>query len=249
MQRIDQKIRIEHHTSAAEDKRYGLEYQPLTPKLEPVYKPFHCKDFFNEIFASYYLKKNLEQYGYETNYSSSAKLFGDNKYVHCLLRMRGGHPIKMKEFGEAFLKRIHKLEKLMKFNRSDVKLANDDTALVFYIPVEWTRKPILISLYTLLMRCYPLMSIDLHVNIKNYMELYDGEIFNKKIAEFDVSGDIKSHMSADIYTFRSDNAIHNLRKVLSGDHEENSFSSDIFKCTSSLHNRSGISNFKFKIDE
>ena len=129
----------------------GFEYSLLDDTYTAYHAPIQCKDFFSDLFWCEYMRKAETVYKFGWT-PGTVKL--DQSWYHMGL-VHSGYPDFGKYAGpvEAVLQEF---DSALGFERSKVESANKNSALLVKFSSDWTKKPMLISAFSLIVRLAPL---------------------------------------------------------------------------------------------
>ena len=165
MKQIEEKYK---RSALIEGRNFGLGFAVLKPvnksktKFETENAFTACRDYLNDFSYVEHTKKEI---GYIHGYDHKLKNCFDNKRLFYIgvntLNYNGGSVWLGKEEGLKLLSSNYKnLEKLLnkfeeKLNlKSRTSIILDEDTLILKAPIYWTKTTALISVYTLIIRCY-----------------------------------------------------------------------------------------------
>ena len=219
---------IQKRSSLSEGRNYGIGFAILKPnsnktKFETLNAFTACRDYLNDFSYVEYTKKEIGKiHGYNhklLNVFDNKRLFYLG--VNTLHRNHGSIWDKKEEALNILITNYKNLEKLLnKFEdklglktKSSIEL--DEDTLIIKAPIYWTKTTALISVYTLLIRCY--FNIQ-DFNDDNFEELLkthkcfisDDSMYIKNCLKFYNNPKLKYHkINYDNYNIKQSGQIHN----------------------------------------
>lgn len=133
-----------------ESIKCGFEYSLLDDTYTAYHAPIQCKDYFSDLFWCEYMRKAESVYGFGWT-PGVVKL--DQSWYHMGL-VHSGYPDFGKYVGpvEAVLQEF---DSALGFGMSRVEPANENRALLVKFSGDWTKKPMLISAFSQIVRLAP----------------------------------------------------------------------------------------------
>lgn len=204
---MKQITELQKRSSLKEGRNFGYGFTILKSKNEndDVFEtvlPFTaCKDYLNDLIYVENTKENLDQvHGYK---HELINLFDNQKYfyigVNALHYISGSiHPSK-ETIENTLIKNFKNIEKIINIFEEKLQLETrtfiilDEDTLILKVPIYWSKTTPLISMYTLLIRYYGNMFVELedfsiekfNNNFKNHSPiLVEDKYYKNYIEEF-----------------------------------------------------------------
>lgn len=125
----------------------GLEMSLLDEQGNGLHPPVLCKDFLTDVFYSEAVNKEVSIYGFKWTPAVIPAVLEDTLHI--------GLRFKDEEIGtkiEAVKQFMNVFETALGFQHSITESTPDNKIIVIHFSKEWVQKPVLISLFTLLIR-------------------------------------------------------------------------------------------------
>lgn len=195
--------KLELQFNPIENQHNNRKFFMYNDELEYVIGDFHCKDFFQEWFASYFLyRDNFKIYGFETKIEDLVKIDNSNNIyilIDCKfleLKKNENHYSIISSFLKYFNDKLLTNIQLLEIEYSD------NTQFLFKIDKKYFNYPVLASLILYTIRTTPDLLINSeYFDINNLSILFD-KLFKNDIKYFSQHVVFKNKIIDDNYSLK-----------------------------------------------
>lgn len=124
-----------------------MQYVILDDNYQTMHKPFHCKDYFNEIIATELDGKKRRQYGFKSE-KLPFNLLETTTFKLALIFKSGN----IEQYIKGFNLLIPKIDSNRGFITTTIELTEDKKVLVLNVDTNWLKVPAYMGFYMLMLR-------------------------------------------------------------------------------------------------